>query len=124
VTQCARRHLEILGSQSLRPEFRISKKVDYRKVIQKGKKISIKSLQIYYLPNQLKSSRLAISISSSIKGAVVRNQQKRWIREAFRTSSLIRERCYDIVVRVRNGGKEVNFQDIKKHLEEAARQTY
>lgn len=111
-----------MGGQSFSKELRISKTSDYKKVIQRGKRISTKNLHIYYLPNQLKFNRLAISLSRSIKGAVVRNKQKRAIREAFRTSNFTRKRYFDIIVRLQNGCKEIKFQDIREQLEKALTQ--
>jgi ribonuclease P protein component len=65
-------------------------------------------------------SRLGISISKAVGNAVVRNQRKRWIREIFRTSSIIRKKGLDVVILLRNKGKEINFPQIKEQLENAS----
>jgi ribonuclease P protein component len=111
--------LIVLDGQRFRKKYKIYRTSEYRKIYQKGKKITTDNLIIYYLPNKMDYSRLGISISKAVGNAVERNQRKRWIREVFRTSSIIRKKGLDIVIRLRNNGKEINFPEIKEQLENA-----
>ena len=108
-----------MRSQHFSKKLRICKTAEFKKILQQGKKISTKSLMIYYLPNRLDYSRLGISISKSAGGAVARNLRKRWIREVFRTSPFIRGRGFDILVLMRNGFNEIDFQSIQEQFKGA-----
>ena len=62
-------------------------------------------------PNNLETTRLAISVSKKIGSAVVRNRIKRRFREIFRGIKL--SQSYDIVVLARRGSAVVNFSELK-----------
>ena len=50
------------------------------------------------MPNQLGRTRLGLSVPKKIGNAVVRNQVKRLIREAFRHVLVVMPDGYDVVV--------------------------
>jgi ribonuclease P protein component len=113
------RLLTILDGQRFNKKYKIFRTSDYRRIYQNGKKITTGDLVICYLPNNLVYSRLGISISKSVGNAVERNKRKRWIKEIFRTSSIIRKKGLDIVIVLQNNEKELYFIKLKEQLEKA-----
>jgi ribonuclease P protein component len=111
------RLLTILNGQRFSKKYKIFRTSDYKKIYQNGKKITTEDLVICYLPNNMDHSRLGISISKSVGNAVERNKRKRWIKEIFRTSSIMRKKGLDIVIVLRNNGKELYFIKLKEQLE-------
>lgn len=111
--------MTILDGQRFSKKYKIFRTSDYRKIYQKGKRITTEDLVICYLPNNMEYSRLGISISKSVGNAVERNKRKKWIREIFRTSAIMRKKGLDIVIILRNNGKELYFIKLKEQLEKA-----
>ena len=69
--------------------------------------------------NGLKTCRLGLSIGKPVGNAVVRNQWKRKIREAFRKQQLDLPAGLDLVVRPRKGAK-CDYQAIFRSLSRLA----
>ena len=63
--------------------YRISSTIDFKKIYQNGNKITGYFYTAFFI-SQLKHSRLGISISGRLGKAVIRNRQKRIVRELFR----------------------------------------
>lgn len=51
-----------------------------------------------YLPGQAAGSRVGLTVSRKVGGAVVRNQVKRWLREAVRHERIGLVGDWDVVV--------------------------
>ena len=62
----------------------LKKNRDFRIVYSQGKYISDKFFVAYALANGLTQSRLGITVSKKVGGAVVRNRVKRWVKESLR----------------------------------------
>ena len=65
-------------------EARLRRSADFGRVYDRRSSASDGRIVVYAAANGLKHSRLGLSVSSRIGGAVVRNRWKRLIREAFR----------------------------------------
>jgi ribonuclease P protein component len=63
---------------------RLTLRREFLAVQQRGRKLHAGAYLVLGLPNALGRPRLGVTVSSRIGNAVVRNQVKRWVREAFR----------------------------------------
>lgn len=101
-------------SNSLNSLQRISQQVGYSNCLNSAS-LSNASYKLFYINNSLGYARIGIVVSKrQFKLAVLRNVNKRLVREAFRQHSL-RNCSFDLVVMVR-GGKTLSLTQKKLHL--------
>lgn len=96
----------------LRPE-------DFLKVRKNGKRLSTRSLTLFFLPNGLDRRRLGLSVSSRIGNAVKRNRVKRLLREFFRLNKDVFPESSDVLISVKDASGIKTYWDIEKELEKA-----
>ena len=88
-------------------------------VYKKGKSLANKHIVMFVLKNNKGINCLGISASKKIGKAVVRNKQRRRLKEAFRALESQALAGYDIVILPRIGIIEAGFLEVKsstKHL--------
>ena len=78
------------------PVASLKKRQDFKKVFSRGKSSVGALFVIYALANDLESSRLGLSVSKKVGGAVVRNRVKRLIRENCRLMGV--RSGYDFII--------------------------
>ena len=71
-------------AQTLRRDERIRRRPEYQRIHRSGVRTHGRYLTFLTLPNDLAVSRLGISASRRLGGAVRRNRAKRLVRELFR----------------------------------------
>lgn len=81
----------------MQKEYRIKDGLEIENIIKGHKVISSKSLIIYYRKSETNHFRVAFSVSKKIGNAVVRNKQKRLLREAIRTH-MNKIKPYDVFI--------------------------
>jgi len=79
----------------------LRKNWEFEAVYRHGKRLHGKGFTIIYLANNRDYSRIGISISRKLKGAVTRNRIKRIFKESFRLNREMYPLEADIVVTVR-----------------------
>ncbi len=84
-------------------KFRLRTRTDFDRVYQNDAYAADRVLVIRGCRNGLPYSRLGLSVSRKVGGAVVRNRWKRLVREAFRRSRIELPTGVDLVVRPRRG---------------------
>jgi len=109
----------MMSAKGFQKACRIRHQTDFDRVYQNKCYAADEVLVIHADRNTLTHSRLGLSVSKKVGGAIFRNRWKRLIREAFRTSQGEFPGNLDLVVRPRRGAKP-NFQSIVKSLRKLA----
>lgn len=68
--------------------------------------------------------RIAIHLSSRIKGAVFRNRLKRWLREIYRRNKDWFAPGFDYLIQVKPDAVRLNFHQLKQELQNLAHAAY
>ena len=110
-----------MSTQGFKRACRIRHQTDFDRVYQTRCFAADEVLVIHADRNALTHSRLGLSVSKKVGGAIVRNRWKRLIREAFRASQAEFPNNLDLVVRPRRGAKP-EFQSILESLCKLAKQ--
>jgi ribonuclease P protein component len=85
--------------------YRIRRAGDFQRAFRRRASVADPSLIVYSFSNGLAYSRLGLSVSRKVGGAVVRNRWKRLLREAFRLSRPQLPVGVDLVVVARAGAE-------------------
>ncbi|RJQ43597.1 MAG: ribonuclease P protein component [Gaiellales bacterium] len=103
---------------------RLTRSADFQRVYRKGKSVAGRQAVLYYFDRTDESGeegpRLGISVSRKVGGAVVRNQVKRVIKEAFARFQQQVAPDFDYVIIARPGLanfiEESRFEDVVETL--------
>ncbi|KAB7665304.1 ribonuclease P protein component [Bacillus sp. B1-b2] len=102
----------------MRKEFRIKKNKEFQLVFKKGQSFANRQFVIYKLAKKEQSHfRIGLSVSKKIGNAVMRNQVKRYIRQAFLELEGQLEHTFDYVIIARKPVSDMEFEELKKSLE-------
>ena len=108
-------------SQQFGKTLRLRRQPEFDRVYQSPVYAADHVLVVRGCNNDLAHSRLGISMSRKVGGAVLRNRWKRLIREAFRLTRQQLPLGLDLVVRPRKGA-EPDFESIRRSLPRLSRQ--
>lgn len=96
--------------------YRIKKNEDIKLVLDNKKSAGNKNYIIYIMKNsEAKNFRVAMSVSKKIGNAVVRNRQKRLIRQVF-TSNKDKIKLYEIFVIARSNVVNLTYDEIESNI--------
>ena len=97
-------------------EARLRKRRDFLKVQHRGRRLWGRQFIVYIRPGRTGRSRLGITVSRKVGGAVHRNRIKRWVREAYRTRPDLFKQPIDIVVIAKRGIEDFSLHTIRDDL--------
>ena len=100
-------------------KVRIVRSSDYRTLYKKGRKIHSHRFTLFIRNNDIGHSRMGLSVSRKVGGAVIRNRIKRLFREIFRKSSSEIPNQLDIVVNVKVGCVGVGYTELRTEFLDA-----
>ena len=101
----------------MKKEQRIKKNPEFQLVFRHGSSMANRQFVLYQLKKKDQESfRLGLSVSKKVGNAVVRNQVKRYIRQAFLELSPQLQSDVDYIVIARKPAAEMDFHQIKNSL--------
>ena len=99
----------------------LSKNRDFRWLYAKGKKAAGSYLAVYCRKNRIDSTRLGLTVSVKLGGAVQRNRIRRRMREAYRLQEDLFLPGNDIVIVARFRAVSVGFSALQKEMVDLCR---
>lgn len=109
----------------MKKENRLRKNWQFQQIIAKKKQIVTKYLVVYFVPNDLNTIRVGISVSKKFANAVERNRQRRQTRAALdilKTEYFNSGKSYDIVIMLRTPFLDASFEKKTIALQEIIKQ--
>lgn len=103
-------------SEAFPAELRLRKRCEFLEVQRHGRRLPSDSFVILALAHPGLPTRVGITVSKKVGGAVVRNRIKRIVREAIRRSRDILPEGYEIVVVARRESADLTYEDAAVEL--------
>ncbi|WP_173918077.1 ribonuclease P protein component [Halobacillus sp. Marseille-Q1614] len=101
----------------MKKTYRIKKNDEFQEVFQHGESFANRQLVLYYLKKKDQPHfRIGLSVSKKIGHAVMRNQIKRYLRQAFHELENQIKPDYDFVIIARKPTQQMGFHEIKSSL--------
>ena len=95
--------------------YRLKLRTEFDTVFDQGLVASDSVLVTHAVHNRLGYTRIGLSISKRVGSSPIRNQWKRWMREAFRLNRQQLPIGLDVVIRPRRGAKG-SFHAVEKSM--------
>ncbi|NLU23120.1 MAG: ribonuclease P protein component [Clostridiales bacterium] len=94
----------------------VKENYEFRRIYRKGKSAASPCLVVYCQKNRQKKSRLGITVSTKLGGAVIRNRVRRRLREIYRLNRDILQPGYDLIVVGRVRAVRTSYQDLNREF--------
>ncbi|TGB01278.1 ribonuclease P protein component [Halobacillus salinus] len=101
----------------MKKAYRIKKNEEFQKIFKHGESFANRQLVVYFMKKSDQTHfRIGLSVSKKIGNAVMRNQVKRYLRQAFLEMEEDIRPGYDLVIIARKPTNQMNFHEIKRSL--------
>ncbi|MCB9520818.1 MAG: ribonuclease P protein component [Myxococcales bacterium] len=107
--------LPLATDRRYRPSDRLRRRSEFLRV-QGGRKFSTHRLIIVAAPAAGEGPRFGVTVSKKVGCSPVRNQVKRWLREAFRLNKAAWPRHLDFVAIARGPAATAGFRALERDL--------
>lgn len=111
--------MERLPSEALPKQRRLTKRPQFVRVYETGRKQFSRYAVLFFAGNELQNSRIGITVTKKVGKANIRNRVKRWTREVYRRQREplgLDAQALDIVVNVKPGASQTTFQEFERDL--------
>jgi ribonuclease P protein component len=111
--------VERLRSEALPKQRRLAKRPEFVRVYETGRKQFSRYAVLFFAGNDLKNSRIGITVTKKVGKANIRNRLKRWTREVYRRQREplgLDAHALDIVVNVKPIAVQATFADYTRDL--------
>ena len=95
---------------------RLTSRRQFLEVYKRGRRASTASLTLFGIPNSVGFSRVGLTVSRKIGGAVVRSRIKRLLREVFRLHHQELEPPMDLVINVHRSVRGKKLQQLEEEF--------
>lgn len=98
-------------------KYRLRNNREFKTVYNKGKNFWNRNLILYKKKNDLKETRLGITITKKFGNAVIRNRVRRRINEIYRLNLYRIKDGYDLVIIPKKNVIDISHEELKSALE-------
>jgi len=100
----------------VKAEVTVKENYEFRRIYHKGKSAAAPYLVVYCQKNRQKKSRLGVTVTTKLGGAVVRNQVRRRLREIYRLNRDKLLPGYDLILVARVRAAKAPYQALNKEF--------
>ena len=94
----------------------VKENYEFRRIYRKGKSAVSPALVMYCQRNRQGKSRLGVTVSTKLGGAVVRNRVRRQLREIYRLNKTEMKSGYDIILVARGKTPYMKSTELSREL--------
>ena len=102
--------------QAFPKSLRLLRRREFRRVYEEGQRRSVPLCTAFFRPNGLGETRLGVTVTVRLGGAVIRNRVKRRLREVFRLNRATIRGGWDIVLNPREGVAKIPFKHLTREI--------
>jgi ribonuclease P protein component len=106
--------------QAFPKSLRLRKRAEFLRVQERGAKVGVGPLLALAVVNQTATTRIGLTVSSKVGGAVERVRIRRRLREVFRKERQKLPKGLDVVLIARTAARSAEYEALAKAFDEIA----
>ncbi len=108
----------------MRRKYRLTRSTDFKRVRRSGKSLAHSLVVLVALPNEMDHSRVAVSASRAVGGAVQRNLAKRRLRACIETHSAQLAPGWDLIFMARQSILSAPYDELQAAVSNLLRRAH